>query len=216
MQYVVAGLGNPGEEYANTRHNVGRMVVEQLASILGASDWREDKTARALIAKATTPAGDTALCILPDNYMNRSGGSIAPFIKNAAQAERLIVVHDDIDLPVGSIRIVFDRGSGGHRGVESIVRTLKTNGFIRVRVGVVPMTPTGKSRKPKGESGINTLILAPISKKDQEVIARSVTRASDAVYACVTAGREAAMRLFNGAEQPNKNKRTVRPVTSLK
>jgi PTH1 family peptidyl-tRNA hydrolase len=198
MQYVVAGLGNPGEEYTNTRHNAGRMVAERLAAILGASDWRDDKTAHARIAKATTPEGDDVVLVLPDAYMNRSGGSVAPFIKNEKQAERLIVVHDDIDLPIGSIRIVFNRGSGGHRGVDSIVRTLKTRAFARVRVGVVPTTPSGKLRKPKGEQGVHALILAPVSKKDSAVLEEVVQRAADAVRVCVTEGRDAAMRLYNG------------------
>ena len=201
MRYIVAGLGNPGEEYAHTRHNIGRMVVEHLASMLGASGWRDDAKSHACVAEAVTPTGDDVTLILPDNYMNRSGGSISPFIKNKTQIEGLVVVHDDIDLPLGTIKIVFDRGSGGHRGVESIVRTLKTRAFTRVRVGVLPTTPTGKVRKPKGEDKVHTFILAPIQKKDTASITAAVEQAARAVHACIVYGRDVAMRTYNGAQR---------------
>ena len=209
MQYVVAGLGNPGEEYEQTRHNVGRMVVTRVALMLGASDWRDDTTSHARMARATTSGGDTVTLILPDNYMNRSGGSLAPLIKNAKQAERLVVVHDDIDLPLGTLRIVFNRGSGGHRGVDSIIRTLKTSAFIRVRVGVVPTSPTGKLRKPHGDEAVHNFILKQISAQDRERIAAVVTRAAEAVLACVTEGVSAGMRDFNGAVAEKKKKTTT-------
>jgi peptidyl-tRNA hydrolase, PTH1 family len=198
MQYVVAGLGNPGEEYENTRHNVGRMVVECVARMLNAPDWRDDKTLRARVANAGTDTGDTATLVLPDNYMNRSGGSIAPLVKNSTQAEHLIVVHDDIDLPLGTIRIVFNRGSGGHRGVDSIIRAIKTRAFVRVRVGVVPTTPTGKIRKPAGDEAVHTFILKQLSSKDREAVQTVVERAADAVVTCITEGASTAMQQCNG------------------
>lgn len=209
MQYIVAGLGNPGEEYEQTRHNVGRMVVTEVASMLGASDWRDDTTSHARMARATTSSGDTVTLVLPDNYMNRSGGSLAPLVKNTTQAERLIVVHDDIDLPLGTLRIVFNRGSGGHRGVDSIVRTLKTSAFVRVRVGVVPTSPTGKLRKPRGDEAVHTFILKQLSVQEKERIATVVTRAAEAVLACVSEGMSVAMRDFNGAGEEKKKNTTT-------
>lgn len=109
MEYIIAGLGNPGEEYQNTRHNVGRMVVRKRYSI-NASDWRDDKKLRARMSQGIVGEEKVTL-VLPDNYMNRSGGSLAPLVTTKKQAEHLIVIHDDIDLPLGTIRIVFDRGS---------------------------------------------------------------------------------------------------------
>lgn len=206
MQYVVVGLGNPGEEYENTRHNVGRMVAERVALRIGVSDWRDDKKSHARIAKETVTTGDTVLIVLPENYMNRSGGAVAPFVQNAKQAERLIVVQDDIDLPVGKIRVVFNRGSGGHRGVDSIIRALKTKSFTRVRVGVVPTTPTGKLKKPTGDSNIHALILNQMAKKDRLQIDTMVARAADAVLACITDGREFAMCAYNSDELVEKVK----------
>jgi PTH1 family peptidyl-tRNA hydrolase len=196
MQYIIAGLGNPGEEYENTRHNIGRMVVEDVARVLGASDWRDDKKLRAKLTQASAGT-DKVTLVLPDNYMNRSGGSLSPLITSAKAAERLIVVHDDIDLPLGTLRIVFDRGAGGHNGVLSIERSIKTRAFMRVRVGVVPTTPTGKPKKPKGEQAVYDFILKQISKKDRERIDEVVARASKAVVTILEKGKEAAMQEFN-------------------
>ncbi len=197
MKYVVVGLGNPGEEYKNTRHNIGRMVVELLAERLNASGWRDDKKLRAKISQYVTSNGDEVKLVLPDNYMNQSGGSVAPIIKNKKQAERLIVVHDDIDIGVGSLRIVFNRGSGGHRGVESIEKAIKTKSFIRVRIGVVPVSPTGKIRKPKGEDKVYNFILRNLSKKDKEVIDEIVKRSADAVESVLLEGKIKAMCEYN-------------------
>jgi PTH1 family peptidyl-tRNA hydrolase len=174
------------------------MVVMQVAERSGASDWRDDKKLRARMAQATSLAGEKLLFVLPDNYMNRSGGSLSPLVKNAKQAARLIVVHDDIDLPLGSIKIVFDRGAGGHRGVASVVRSLKTQAFVRVRVGVVPVTPTGKLKKPQGEDAVLDLILRPLTKRESDTFAPIVTRAADAVQCIVQEGYLAAMRTCNG------------------
>jgi len=198
MEHIIVGLGNPGEEYENTRHNVGRMVAELLAERWGTSDWRDDKKLRALISKGGTDQGENVKLILPDNYMNRSGGAVAPLIKNAKQAERLIVVQDDIDLGLGTVRVVFGRGDGGHRGVASIERAIKTRAYVRVRVGVIPTTPTGKLRKPKGEQKVYDFILKQLSKKDRAGIDKVVKHAADTVAAIVHEGREAAMREFNG------------------
>ncbi len=197
MEYVIVGLGNPGEEYENTRHNVGRMVVQEIAHRLSASEWRTDKKLHAQIAHAGTEDGKETTLVLPDNYMNRSGGSVAPLVKNRTQNEHLIVVHDDIDLPIGTLRIVFDRGAGGHRGVESIVRALKTRAFVRVRVGVVPTTPTGKMRKPRGEGHVHNFILQQLSKRDTERIQRVVKRAAEAVLVLLQHGRTHATQKYN-------------------
>jgi PTH1 family peptidyl-tRNA hydrolase len=197
MKHIVVGLGNPGEEYENTRHNVGRMVVMRVAEQIDSSDWRIDKKLHALRSQGVTEHGDTVELVLPDNYMNRSGGSVAPLVKNAKQAERLVVVHDDIDLPLGSIRVVFNRGAGGHNGVLSIERALKTRAYVRVRVGVIPTTPSGKLRKPAAGQKIHDFILKQLSKKDREAVDTMVGRTATAVLKIIHEGRAAAMQEFN-------------------
>jgi peptidyl-tRNA hydrolase, PTH1 family len=204
MEYTIVGLGNPGSEYEATRHNIGRMVVESLVTRWGTSDWRDDKKLRVKISQGALSKEVKVVLVLPDNYMNRSGGSVAPLITTKKQVERLVVVHDDIDIGLGTLRIVFNRGSGGHRGVESIERALKTRAYIRVRVGVVPTSPNGKLKKPKGEDTVYDFILKKLSKKEKEMIDEVVKRAVEAVETVVTKGRDEAMRAYNTTAVPTK------------
>lgn len=213
MEYIVVGLGNPGEEYEQTRHNVGRMVAELLHERVGASDWRDDKKLRAKVSQGSVEKNKNIKLVLPDNYMNRSGGSVAPLVKNKKQAERLIVVQDDIDLGVGTLKIVFNRGSGGHRGVDSIIRSLKTKAFIRVRVGVLPLTPTGKLKKPKGEDKVYNFILRKLPKKDLELIKKSVKYATDAVEEIIKNGHVKAMCEYNTSTSVKKKKTSKKKKT---
>ncbi len=198
MQFIIAGLGNPGEEYEHTRHNAGRMAVKLLAHDMGATEWSTEKMLRAQTAKAKTTKGDSIRFVLPDNFMNRSGASLAPLAKTPKERERLIVLHDDIDLPLGTIRIVFNRGAGGHNGVLSIERALKSRAFVRVRIGVLPTTPVGKLKKPKGEGAVHDFILKQLSKKEQDALVLALTRAKDATRAILEEGREFAMCEYNG------------------
>jgi PTH1 family peptidyl-tRNA hydrolase len=204
MEYVIVGLGNPGSEYEATRHNVGRMTVLALQEKWCTSDWRDDKKLHAKISQGVTSKGTKVRLVLPDNYMNRSGGSVVPLIKNKKQIERLIVVHDDIDLGVGTIRIVQNRGAGGHNGVRSIERALKSKAYIRVRLGVIPTTPTGKLKKPKGEKQVHDLILKPLTKKQKEEIDTIVARAVLATVSVVEDGVMQAMCAHNGTMVPSK------------
>ncbi len=206
MKHIIVGLGNPGEEYENTRHNAGRMVVASFPERVAATDWRDDAKLRARVAKGVSKGGDDVVLILPDNYMNRSGTSVAPLVKSERQAKTLVVVHDDIDLPVGTIRIVFDRGSGGHRGVDSIVRAIKTRAFVRVRVGVVPTSPSGKLKKPRGEGAVHDFILKQLSKKDRAVLDEAVAYAAKATEAIVEHGVTVAMQQYNGSMERGSTK----------
>ncbi|HAT68116.1 MAG: aminoacyl-tRNA hydrolase [Candidatus Yonathbacteria bacterium RIFOXYC2_FULL_47_9] len=191
MQYVIVGLGNPGEEYANTRHNVGRMVLEQFRKKNDFPSWEADKSVKALVSKGAF-GKDKIILLEPDNFMNVSGKSVAPFIKNAKEAERTIVVYDDVDLPLGTMKISFNRSSGGHKGVESIIKALKTREFARLRMGICPMTPGGKPKKPKGEDAILEFIVGPFKKAEQEVMSKAVKQGADALALILTEGREKA------------------------
>ena len=126
MSYIVVGLGNPGEEYERTRHNVGRKAVEELARLLHAESlWDTNKKLRAITLRTATTDGKALTLVLPDNYMNRSGGAVAPLMKKPKDIEKLIVVHDDIDLP----RLHFGPLHGDASGVGSHVGSP----FIRPR-----------------------------------------------------------------------------------
>lgn len=150
MQWIIVGLGNPGGEYARTRHNAGRIVLEALRERMGWGPWEYRKTHDALIAHGDL-AGRPVLLVEPETYMNASGKSLVSLVKDPDQAARLIVLHDDVDLPLGEWRFSYERGSGGQKGVESIMSTLHTRAFVRVRIGVAPIPEEGGKRKKAGD-----------------------------------------------------------------
>ena len=116
---LVVGLGNPGKEYENTRHNAGRILVGMIEKKL---------------------EGSKIKFITPDTFMNNSGKAVAPLVKSKKDLAQLVVIYDDIDLPLGKIKISFNRSSGGHNGLNSVIKSLKSQEFLRIRVGI---TPTG-------------------------------------------------------------------------
>ncbi|MBC8317662.1 MAG: aminoacyl-tRNA hydrolase [Desulfobulbaceae bacterium] len=138
--FLIAGLGNPGSEYENTRHNVGFLFLDHLAELLKVS-FTQSKW-QALDAR-TTLSGEQVLLLKPQTYMNKSGFSVsgaASYYK--VSSDNIIVVHDDIDLPFGKLKITVNRGPGGHNGIKSIISHLGSQDFIRIRVGIGrPETP---------------------------------------------------------------------------
>lgn len=177
MKWVIVGLGNPGEEYEGTRHNTGRELVDLLEK-----KWGSKK--------------DVAL-LTPDTYMNKSGGAVAPLVKSAKAAEQLVVVRDDLDLPLGRIKMTFNRGTGGHKGVESIKRAVKTEGFIQIKIGISPSTPKGKVKKVSGEDKVQKFILSKFKPAEVAVLKKSYKKVVEGLEILLTDGREAAMNFLN-------------------
>lgn len=173
---LIVGLGNPGTEYENTRHNAGRIIVEILSKKL------EDKKIKFLT---------------PDTFMNNSGKAVAPLIKSKKDLKDLIVIYDDIDLPIGKIRISYNRSSGGHNGVGSIIKHLKSQEFTRIRIGVSPHTPTGKIKKPKGEDAVLKFLLGEFKKPELEEIKKLSKKIGEAIEMYYAEGKDKAMSLFN-------------------
>lgn len=196
MTWIIVGLGNPGEEYTDTRHNTGRMAVEYFAKKSAASGWKLDKSANALVARATLGKNLMAL-VLPETFMNKSGAAAAKYVTSTRAAEKLVVVYDDLDLPLGSMKVSFDRGSGGHKGIESIIRAVKTKKFTRVRIGVSPASRTGKIRKPEGEEEVVDFILARFKTAEMDELKKIFKKAAEAIETIVTEGPQIAMNRFN-------------------
>ncbi len=192
MKYVIVGLGNPGGEYTTTRHNAGRMAVEYFAKKNGVTEWREDAKAVAHVSKI-----ENATLVLPDTFMNKSGSAVMKYVSSAKAAEKLVVVYDDMDLPLGSIKLSFDRGSGGHKGIESITRAVKTKAFVRIRIGVSPTTPGGKLKKPSGEDEVVAFILAKFKPAELDELKKVYKTVADALMSIIVDGRSAAMNTFN-------------------
>ena len=196
MSFIIAGLGNPGEEYQDTRHNVGRMVVD---AFVKAQDFPALEMSKVL--KALTSEGklkkEKVVVLEPETFMNKSGESVAKLVKTKKAAASLIVVHDDLDLPLGRLKVSFNKSSGGHRGVESVIKAVKTQEFIRVRVGISPETAGGKLKKPQGDALVNDFIVDPFKKAEADIMKKVAKRGADALVAIILEGRDKAMGEFN-------------------
>ncbi len=196
MAWVIVGLGNPGYEYEGTRHNSGRMAVEDFAKTAKFSEWKEDKKSKSLVSRGLVGKTLVALA-LPNTFMNKSGTAVAKYVKSVKSAERLVVVYDDLDLPLGAMKISFNRGSGGHKGIESIMRAIKTKKFARVRIGVSHSTASGAIRKPVGEKVIVNFILTKFRAHEFEEFKRVSKKVSHALETIATDGLSRAMNEFN-------------------
>jgi len=187
LAWLVAGLGNPGENYARTRHNAGRMVVDALAETHRA----RLKKVRFLPAEAAQVriGGEQVWLVSSTRFMNESGSSYASFaVKHDIAPERVIAVHDELEIPTGALMVKFAGGSGGHNGVKSLTQALRTPDYHRVRVGI---------GRPPGRQDAADFVLQPLGKDVAVDLAVSVGRAADAIEALVTEGIEAAQQRFN-------------------
>lgn len=195
MSYIIVGLGNPGEEYENTRHNTGRILVSWFGKSLDA-EWKVDKKLNSHVAKVKV--GKTSvILVLPNTFMNKSGSSIKPLISSIKAAEKLVVIYDDLDLPFGKAKISFNKSSGGHRGLESIIKTIKTEKFARVRVGISPITASGKIKKPNGEEAVIKLIMGKFKQEELTHLKKLSKKVNVALETFVCKGLEKAMTGFN-------------------
>lgn len=187
MARLIVGLGNPGEECARTRHNAGFMVVDLLADNLGVSYWREEAGARVGVVRV---GEDDFVLAKPQTYMNRSGASVKRLLdRYDARPADLIVVHDDLDLPETVVRVKRGGGHGGHNGLRSLVDSLGTGEFVRVRLGI---------GRPPGRQDPADYVLEPMRKEVAERLEGAVPHAAAAVMHVVEHGVEDAMREFNG------------------
>jgi len=195
MSYIIVGLGNPGDEYKETRHNTGRMLVEWFGKSVGA-EWKTDGKVKATTAKIKI--GNTGvILVLPDTFMNNSGKSLKLLVTSGKVAEKMMVVYDDLDLPFGKAKISFNKSSGGHKGLESIIKSIKTEKFARIRVGVSPTTATGKIRKPQGEEAVTKVILGKFKPEELAQLKKLSKKVAEALETFVSSGLERAMTGFN-------------------
>ena len=194
MRYIV-GLGNPGEEYEMTRHNAGRMAVLEFVKKEGIDQPEFDKKLKALMAKGEI-GGEKIQIILPETFMNKSGESLKPLALSAKKAEKLVVVHDDIDLPLGKIKISFGKNSGGHKGVESVIKAVKTINFTRVRIGISRANAKGAVKKPSGDKFLDYIVgkFKPAELAEMKKVAK---KSAEALKVIVSEGIEKAMGEFN-------------------
>ena len=183
---LVVGLGNPGDEYARTRHNVGAEVVELLAKRHGATLKKGKERAR--VDQVRIGPSLVALAI-PLTYMNDAGLAVAPLVRRyGVEPEQLVIVQDELDLPTGRVRVKVGGGLAGHNGLRSIKAHLHTDEFVRVRIGV--------GKPPSKEHGADHVLKRP-AKADRELLEVAVVEAADAVELIVATGPDAAMNQVN-------------------
>src|SRR5487761_431304 len=188
---LIAGLGNPGFEYVLTPHNLGFMAVDRLADILGLELTRPE--AQALMARGRWEGHDVILA-KPQTFMNLSGQSIARLLdRYGIQPEDLLVFVDELDLPLGSLRIRSSGSAGSHNGLKSIIGSIQSDRFIRIRMGVGPDHPVADRA---------SLVLGRFRKADLETVAEMVDRAVEAAGVILNEGIQTAMNRYNQRIQP--------------
>lgn len=191
FDFLIVGLGNPGSKYSRTRHNVGFEAIELLATRLNAT--LKAGRDRALFAEVNTTSNSQCkhiLLAMPTTYMNESGNAVGPLARRYAIVDplKIIVVHDELDLEPGVVKIKSGGGLAGHNGLQSITQHLKTQDFLRVRIGV--------GKPPSKEQG-GDHVLSKIPARERELLDLSVQVAADAVQLIVAEGLDAAMRTIN-------------------
>lgn len=184
--YLIAGLGNPGPQYAANRHNVGFQCVERLAIAWGLAFGKRQK--RALVALSTAH-GRRVILARPQTFMNESGRAVAPLARfYKVQPVCLLVVYDDLDLPLGMLRLRPEGGSGGHKGVRSIIEHLGTQNFPRLRIGV---------GRPPGQMDPAAYVLQDFAADERPLRDEALERAVVAIQAWLREGLEVAMEQYN-------------------
>lgn len=184
--WLVVGLGNPGAAYEQTRHNLGFMLVDLLARETNSTVKREE--CRALVGRAEIE-NETVELVKPQTYMNLSGESLSCLLKKPGRdKQRLVVITDDLALPLGKIRLRPKGSAGGHNGLKSIIACLRTEEFIRLRIGIQPEHPLADAKR---------FVLEKFSKSDFETIEKILEESADAVRTVIRDGVEKAMAQFN-------------------
>ncbi len=184
--WAVVGLGNPGEEYAATRHNAGFLLVRRVARARGVELRGRAFKARTAVVRS---GDDEVLLALPQTFMNRSGVSVREIVaKNALPPERLVVVYDDLDIPTGEIRVRKRGSPGTHKGMISIVEAVGSREFPRLRIGIGPL--------PAGEDAAD-YVLAPFDRDERPLLERSLDEAEEALEMILAGGLDRAMARFN-------------------
>ncbi len=186
---LIIGLGNPGKKYQNTRHNVGFRAIDEIAANFQLSIFNFQSIFNAKISKGKI-ADKKVILAKPQTFMNLSGKAVLEIVNfYKINPANILVVHDDIDLPLNRIRIVQNRGSAGHKGIQSIINCLKTKNFIRLRIGVSPLT--GKPNDPE------RFVLQKLNQEEEKIIKEATKKIAEAVECFLKAGLEKTASFFN-------------------
>jgi len=186
---LLIGLGNPGSQYKNTRHNVGFMAIDKFAEKNNFPEFKVDKKSNSLVSEK-----DGVVLVKPQTFMNESGKAIRSLARSyKLKAKSLVIVHDDIDLPLGKIKIVKERGSAGHKGVESIIKSVGNDGLARIRIGIAPCLPAQAENKTKAIK----VVLKNFSPEEKDLLEQSLDKTTAALNLIIEESLASAMNEFN-------------------
>ena len=194
---TIIGLGNPGKEYEGTRHNAGREAAFYFAKKHDLEPFALNKKANAIIIKSKIGKEQIFLA-LPETFMNKSGSAAAKLVRPKKEMKNLIVIHDDLDILIGKFKVSYGKNSGGHKGVESVMRAMKTKNFVRIRIGICPPARgvSAVGRKPDQKKLIN-FIVNKFSSTEQTIIKKVWKRVAQALETIITDSLERAMSEYN-------------------
>ncbi len=194
--FVIVGLGNPGKEYEKTRHNAGRLAVELFAKQEGFEPFVYKKTADALVSEGTV-GKEKVVLVLPETFMNKSGKSVMAFVKSVKGAKNLLVIQDELDIPLGTLKMVFGRNSGGHKGVESIMRAIKTKEFARIRIGISGEGKKHQAKKPSGEEKVVKHVIGKFKPAEEALLKKMLKKTVSSIHLFITEDMEKATQEAN-------------------
>ena len=190
---LIVGLGNPGRGYAHNRHNVGFVCLNHFARTQGIRFDRKQGKARIGTGEV---AGSKVVLARPQTYMNLSGQSVSRLMKKFnINLNDLLIIHDDLDLSLGKIRIRHGSSSGGHKGIDSIISSLGSQDFTRLRVGIG--RPTTEGLVPTSEADIIAYVLSNFTSEEKQIIVQVIPRAGEAIYCLLSQGLVVAMNKYN-------------------
>ena len=190
---LVVGLGNPGKQYEATKHNIGFMVIDAIADSASHTPWREEQKAEVC---SINVAGEKVLLVKPQTFMNASGESVGPLMRYyKINPSDVYCIYDDMDLPVGKLRIRPNGSSGGHNGIKSLISHIGTENFPRFRVGI---------GRPLPQWTVIDHVLAPFSEENQEKVQKGIKDTVKAVLGTLEVGIDKGMNLFNPKRRPQR------------
>lgn len=193
--YYIVGLGNPGEKYQDTRHNVGWSVLDHVIEKTGLPEPVLRSTYSGRISEGVV-FGQEVMLLYPETFMNNSGTAVKKLVSKE-EIGRLVVIYDDIDLPIGEIKVSVGKGDGGHNGIKSIISSLGSKDFVRLRVGIAPVSFwTGKPKRPSG-GALPAFVLKKFSKKEVEKLEEVKGKVVNAIKIILESGVEKAMNEVN-------------------
>lgn len=193
MNWTIALLGNPGSQYKYTRHNAGFLTGDFLQENWTSTDWKKKMFSNATIATSEFDGNQITL-IKPETFMNLSGRAVQKYINTKDDIKTLIVVQDDVHLPIGTFKISFGRGDGGHNGITSLHQALKTKDFIRIRIGVAPIkTAENQNYKIK----LDDFVLGKFTQEERDLLEKLFPEIKKAIETIITKDVNEAMNVFN-------------------